>query len=333
VKGNGITMAPRLRLPSNLLFLVALLLAACQPAASGSPGASVQPSISSAPSLAAHSVYPLTLTDDAGRQVTITAAPTQIVSLAPSSTEIVCALDACDDLVGVTDFDDYPAQVADVTDVVVGAVVDVEKVVAADPELILAAGNGFTPTTVIDQLTGLGYPVLSLYPHDLAGVYDDISLVGEAIDAQRVADQLRTSLRARAAAVATAVAGAERPRTFYEVSVFEGSIYTAGKDSFLASLLSQAGGEPITGDPASTAIQLEDLIAADPELILLGDAAYDPTITAESVAARAGWAEITAVKDGHIVVVLDDVVVTRPGPRIVDGLEALAKAIHPELFP
>jgi iron complex transport system substrate-binding protein len=148
-----------------------------------------------------------------------------------------------------------------------------------------------------------------------------------------VADQLRTSLRARADAVATAVAGAERPRTFYEVSVFEGSIYTAGKDSFLASLLSQAGGEPITGDPASTAIQLEDLIAADPELILLGDAAYDPTITAESVAARAGWAEITAVKDGHIVVVLDDVVVTRPGPRIVDGLEALAKAIHPELFP
>jgi iron complex transport system substrate-binding protein len=333
VKGNGITMAPRLRLPSTLLFLVALLLAACRPAASGSPSASVQPSISSAPSAAAHSVYPLTLTDDAGQQVTITAAPTRIVSLAPSNTEIVCALDACDDLVGVTDFDDYPAQVADVTDVVVGAVVDVEKVVAADPELILAAGNGLTPTTVIDQLTRLGYAVLSLYPHDLAGVYDDISLVGKAIDAQGVADQLVTSLQARADAVATAVAGAERPRTFYEVGVFEGSIYTAGKESFLASLISLAGGEPITGDPASTAIQLEDLIAADPELILLGDAAYDPTITPSSVAARAGWGEMTAVGDGHLVMVLDDVVITRPGPRIVDGLEALAKAIHPELFP
>jgi iron complex transport system substrate-binding protein len=265
--------------------------------------------------------------------VTLTAAPTRIISLAPSNTEIVCALDACDDLVGVTDFDDYPAQVADVTDVVVGAVVDVEKVVAADPELILAAGNGLTPTTVIDQLTGLGYPVLSLYPHDLASVYDDISLVGEAIDAQGAAGQLLTSLRARADAVATAVAGAERPRTFYEVGVFEGSIYTAGKDSFLASLISLAGGEPITGDPASTAIQLEDLIAADPELILLGDAAYDPSITAESVAARAGWGDMTGVRDGHVVVVLEDVVITRPGPRIVDGLEALAKAIHPELFP
>jgi iron complex transport system substrate-binding protein len=117
------------------------------------------------------------------------------------------------------------------------------------------------------------------------------------------------------------------------VGVFEGSIYTAGKDSFLASLISLAGGEPIVGDAASTAIQLEDLIAADPELILLGDAAYDPTITAASVAARPGWSEMTAVKDGQIVVVLDDLVITRPGPRIVDGLEALAKAIHPELFP
>lgn len=326
-------MTPRLRLPSTLLFLVALLLTACGPAASGSPSASVQPSISSAPNAAAHSVYPLTLSDDAGRQVTITAAPTRIVSLAPSNTEIICALGACDDLVGVTDFDDYPAQVADVTDVVVGAVVDVEKVVAADPELIVAAGNGLTPTTVIDQLTDLGYPVLSLYPHDLAGVYDDISLVGDAIDARGVADDLVTSLQARADTVATAVAGADRPRTFYEVGVFEGSIYTAGKDSFLASLVSLAGGEPITGDPASTAIQLEDLIAADPELILLGDAAYDATITAESVTARAGWGDMTAVKKGHVVVVLDDVVITRPGPRIVDGLEALAKAIHPELFP
>jgi len=326
-------MTPRLRLPSTLVFLVALLVAACTPAGSGSPSATTLPSVSSAPSAPAHSVYPLTLTDDAGRQVTISAAPTRIVSLAPSNTEIACALDACDDLVGVTDFDAYPTQVADVTDVVVGAVVDVEKVVAAEPELILAAGNELTPTTVIDQLTNLGYPVLALYPHDLEGVYDDISLVGEAIDAQTAAEELVTSLEAREAAVVAAVTGAERPRTFYEVGVFEGSIYTAGKASFLASLISLAGGEPILGDAASTAIQLEDLISADPELILLGDASYDRTITLESIAARSGWGAMSAVRDGHIVVVLDDLVITRPGPRIVDGLEALAKAIHPELFP
>jgi iron complex transport system substrate-binding protein len=325
-------MALRLR-RSLLISLLALVVAACAPASSGSPGTSLQPSVSAAPSVSAHSLYPLTLTDDAGRQVTIPALPTRIVSLAPSNTEIVCALDACDQLVGVTDFDDYPAQVADVTHVVVGAVVDLEKVAAAQPQLILAAGNELTPSSVIDQLTQLGYPVLSLYPHDLDGVYDDIALVAAAIDAKSAADELVTSLRAREAAVTSAVASAQAPRTFYEVGVFEGSIYTAGKDSFLASLISLAGGEPITGDPASTAIQLEDLIAADPELILLGDAAYDPSITPATVATRSGWSDMTAVTDGRIVVVLDDPVITRPGPRIVDGLEAMARAIHPELFP
>ena len=324
-------MAPRLRLPATLTLLVALLLAACAPTGSGSPSAA--PSSSSAPSAATRTVYPLTLTDDAGRQVTISAAPTRIVSLAPSNTEIACALDACDELVGVTDFDDYPAQVADVADVVIGAVVDIEKVVAADPDLILAAGNEATPTSVIDQLTDLGYPVLALYPHDLHEVYDDISLVAEAIDAQATAGSVVAGLQAREEAVVESVAGAERPRTFYEVGVFEGSIYTAGKDSFLASLISLAGGEPILGDAASTAIQLEDLISADPELILLGDATYDQTVTAESVAARSGWGGMTAVQDGRIVIVLDDLVITRPGPRIVDGLEALAMAIHPELVP
>jgi len=212
-------------------------------------------------------------------------------------------------------------------------VVDVEKVIAADPDLILAAGNEATSTAVIDQLTDLGYPVLALYPQDLQGVYDDIALVGEAIDAQGTAEELVTSLKAREAAVVAAVAGAERPRTFYEVGVFEGSIYTAGKDSFLASLISLAGGEPILGDAASTAIQLEDLISADPELILLGDASYDASVTVESIAARSGWSDMTAVREGRIVIVLEDLVITRPGPRIVDGLEALARAIHPELFP
>src|SRR3990170_3093079 len=121
------------RVPRVLLaLLVAALLAACQPAAGGTPTpASTAPSTSVS---AAAPAYPLTLTDDAGNEVTLAADPQRIVSLAPSNTEIVCAVGACDELVGVTDFDDYPPQVADVEDVVVGAQVDVEKVVAAEPD-------------------------------------------------------------------------------------------------------------------------------------------------------------------------------------------------------
>jgi len=314
--------ARRIRAFAPLLLILAV---ACQPT---SPSLS-PPTASMAPSAAA---YPLILTDDAGRQVTLPAEPERIVSLAPSNTEIVCALDACDRLVGVTDFDDYPAEVAGIPDVVIFAVVDIELVVDADPDLILAAGKELTPSAVITELTDLGYPVLVLYPESLDEVLEDIELIGAAINARDQADSLTADLSVRVAAVGDVVAGAARPRTFYEVGVFEGAIYTAGRDSFLASLIELSGGDPITGDPVTFSIALEDLLVADPELILLGDAAYDPSVTPEAVAARTGWGAMSAVQNGRVVVMLADPVITRPGPRIVDGLEALARAIHPDRF-
>ena len=322
-------MAPRVRL---LLLALSLVLPACARA----PGASQPPPTPIPSSLVAKpeavTSYPLTLTDDAAREVTIAADPERIVSLAPSNTEIACALDSCEQLVGVTDFDDYPPEVAEVEKVVVFAQVDVEKVVAAEPDLVLAAGNELTPTAVIDQLGELGVTVLVLYPESLDEVYDNVELVGTVLDEQVAASELVEVMQARVEAVEDAVAEADSPRVFYEVSIFEGTIYTAGEGSFIASLLETAGGDPITGDALSTSIALEDLVAADPELILLGDATYDETITPESVAARPGWDAMTAVEDGQVLVVTDDVVITRPGPRIVDGLEALARAIHPDAF-
>ena len=322
-------MVPRfLRTP----VLLIVLLAACAPAPSSTPGSTVAASLSPSAAPSDPPAYPVTLSDDAGRSVTLAAEPERIVSLAPSNTEIVCALDACDLIVGVTDFDDYPPEVADVDKVVTMAQVDVEAVVAAEPDLVIAAGNELTPTAVIEQLSDLGLAVMTLYPESLDEIYADIELVGRALDRDEAARTLVEDMESRVEAVQTAVVDLERPRTFYEVGVFEGAIYTAGDGSFLASLVETAGGEPITGDALSTSIQLEDLVAADPELILLGDASYDPSITAESVAARPGWETMTAVAEGRVVPVAEDIVITRPGPRIVDGLEALARAIHPDAF-
>jgi iron complex transport system substrate-binding protein len=260
----------------------------------------------------------------------------RIVSLAPSNTEIVCALGACDRLVGVTDFDDFPAQVADVPDVVIAASVDVELVVAAEPDLVLAAGNELTPSAVIEQLDGLGLPVLVLYPETLEEVYADIELLGAALGRRPAAAELVASMQARVADVVAAVEGAERPLTLYEVFHAEGTTYTAGEGSFLASLLELAGATPLVGD-AQGVIDAEALVAADPELILLGTASYDPSLAEpeaalETVGARAGWADLAAVRDGAVIPYLDDITTTRPGPRIVDGLEALARAIHPDRF-
>lgn len=315
------------RFPLRLLPLL-FVLAACgvTPAASPSVPGSASPSITPGG-------YPLTLTDDAGRSVTIAAAPERVVSLAPSNTEIVCALGACDRLVGVTDFDNYPAEVSAVPDVVINATVDVEKVVAAEPDLVLAAGNELTPSSVITELAGLGLPVLVVYPGSLDEVISTVQLVGAALGTADATQSLVARMQGDRDAVLAAVAGLPRPRVFYEVGVYEGVIYTAGDGSFLSSMIDLAGAEPILGDALTTSIALEDLVAADPELILLGDATYDATITPASVAARPGWGTMTAVVDGQIVVVLEDLIITRPGPRIIEGLAALARAIHPEAFP
>lgn len=312
-----------------LPLVAAMTLVGCAPSTSGTDAPRSADASPIASTVERPAAFPVTLTDDAGREVTIAEAPQRIVSLAPSNTEIVCALDACDRLVGVTDFDDYPPEVADVDKVVTMATVDVEAVVAAEPDLVLAAGNELTPTSVIDQLVELGMSVLVLYPESLDEVAADIAMVGTALDRTDSATAMVDEMTMRVDDVEAAVAGLERPRTFYEVSVFEGTIYTAGEGSFLASLIEIAGGDPITGDALSTSIEIEDLVAADPELILLGDATYDPTITPETLAARPGWDSMTAVTSGSVVVITDDLLITRPGPRIVDGLEALVRAIHP----
>jgi iron complex transport system substrate-binding protein len=344
VKGNGITMA---RIPIRLLLSILallLVLAACAPSGGAPPSGSASaadpslaPTASPSPSATATTAaFPVTIADGVGNEVTLESAPERIVSLAPSNTEIVCALGACDRLVGVTDFDDYPPEVAEIDKVVVAATVDVERVVAAEPDLVLAAGNELTPSAVLDQLAELELPVLVLYPESLDEVKTDIELVATALDRRAEADALIADMEVRIDDVTTAVEGAERPATLYEVFHSEGTTYTAGEGSFLASMIELAGGDPVTGD-AQGVIGAEDLVAADPQLILLGTASYDPSLgepeaALESVSSRPGWAELTAVRDGAVVPYLDDIVTTRPGPRIVEGLEALARAIHPDRF-
>jgi iron complex transport system substrate-binding protein len=345
VKGNGITMALHRSARLPLVLLASLALSACAsadapPSTDAPPSAGVASAspVADSPvaSASAAPAFPVTVTDDTGRDVEIAEPPDRIVSLAPSNTELVCALGACDRLVGVTDFDDYPEEVTDVPDVVIAAQVDVELVVGAEPDLVLAAGNELTPTPVIEQLEELGLTILVLYPESLDEVADNVRLLGSVLDADDAADEIATEMEDRVAEVVAAVDGAERPRTLYEVFHAEGVTYTAGDGSFLASMLELAGAEPVVGDAQGT-LAAEALVAADPELVLLGTASYDPSLAdpdaaLAAVSSRPGWADLTAVRDGRVQPYLDDIVTTRPGPRIVEGLEALARAIHPDRF-
>lgn len=272
--------------------------------------------------------FPLTLTDDEGTKIELKTQPAKIVSLTAAETEVLFKLGVGDKLVGkVADLSLYPPEAAAIPDVAKPGSVDVERIVALNADLVIAGGNNFNPPDKITQLRALGVPVLVVYAPDVAGVLKDIGLTGQAVGKSAEASDLTASMQAAFDQVAAATADFAKPRVFYELDATQ-KIYTAADKSFLAEMISLAGGTPITtGSTTNFEISLEKLVTADPELILLGDAAYGTTV--DSVKQRNGWATMTAVKSGAIRPI-DDIVVSRPGPRLVDGLRALALAIHPD---
>ena len=329
---------------------VGVSLAACSTPATGGSGPTVTPVPTTAPPVTApptaaptiaptpvatptpSPAFPVTLTDDDGATLTLDARPERIVSLTPAVTETLFALGAGDRLVANTDFDDFPEQVKALPHVASYTGVDVEKIVGLEPDLVIAGGNGFNPPEAIARLRSLGIPVVVVYADSVEGILRDIELVGSAVGDAAAATALTAWMRDRIAGISAAASAATgpsgAPRVFYELDATN-EIYGPAPDSFIAAMVALAGGDPITtGDPAVFAIPLETLVAADPQVIVLGDAAYGTT--PEAVAQRPGWAAMTAVKDGAVRPV-DDTIVTRPGPRIVEGLRALALAIDPTL--
>jgi iron complex transport system substrate-binding protein len=333
--------------PTLLIVLVAVLLAACSsggttsipPDATGStvPATTASPSpvVTVEPTAAA--AFPVSLTDDEGTVVELAAEPQRIVSLSPANTEIVFALGAGDRVVATDNSSDYPPEAADLPDVIsfegFTTVVDVEQIVSLGADLVLAAGLGFTPPDAVAQLRELGVPVVVVYAPTVEAVYEDIELIGTAIGAADEATELTASMRTEIDAIAAAVADAgTAPSVYYEIGYdgTTGAIYAPADASFVAEMVTLAGGDVITtGDPNSYEIPLEVLISADPEVIVLGvNAFYAPT--AEEVAARPGWDVMSAVVNGDIRSV-NDTEITRPGPRLATGLRNLAAVIWPDV--
>jgi cobalamin transport system substrate-binding protein len=331
-----------LRLAARRLGLVvlAVLLAGCTGAATAlpavsSPSASLAaasaatpaPSASASPSASAAS-WPLQLTDDQGTAVTIPARPTHIVSLTPATTETLFALGVGDRVVGRTDFDDYPPAAKKVAPVASYTSVNVEKIVGLGADLVLAGGNHFNDPAAIAKLRSLGIPVLVLYAPDVETVLKDIDLVGEAVGASDRATAITTPMQSDIAAVIRATGSLDRPRVFYELDATK-DIYGPTDSSFLAQMLTYAGADPITtGSSTVSSIPLEKLVAADPQVILLADGAFGTTPA--QVEARPGWGGMTAVRTGAVRAI-DDTTVSRPGPRLAEGLRLLAMTIHPDL--
>lgn len=279
---------------------------------------------------------PITITDDLNRTVTVAEIPQRIVSLSPSNTEILFALDLGDKVVGVTDFCDYPEDLLAKIDAGeirrVGAPwpsFSLETIVSLDPDLAFAVGE--TVPDYVNDLESLGIPVVILQPHDIDDILQDIELVGEITGKETEADELIDEMEAHMVSTGTITASANTtPTVFYELDAFNPALpWTAGSGTFVDILISLAAGENIASAVEGwTTFDLEDLITSDPDMIILGD--Y-PWVSPEDVMAREGWGTLRAIQNGSIYPINVDLV-SRPGPRIFDGLEEMAKIIHPELF-
>src|SRR3954453_2680166 len=285
VRGASVDpLARSIRRRAAALATFAALLAGC----TGAPTVSAPPSVGSssvkaAPAApppatarpAASVTFPLSLTDDEGGTLALPAPPQKIASLTPAVTETLFRLRVAERVVGrVDDPTLYPPEAKDVPIVAKAGSVDVEKIVSLGADLVIAGGNGFNPPDAIAKLRSLKVPVLVVYAPDVDGVFKDIELIGDSVGERAAARALTASMPAGFDQVSAATANLPHPRTFYEIDATK-EIFGPAKGSFLESMVRLAGGDPVTtGSTTAFSIPLERLVAADPELILLGDAAY-----------------------------------------------------------
>ena len=296
----------------SILFIVlSLLLAAC---GSTAPAAG-----------------PLKFTDGLGREVSLKGPAQRVVSLAPSNTEILFAVGAGKQTVGRDEFSDYPPEVEGISKV--GGSMgqySTEAVVALKPDLVLAAE--INAPELVKQLEDLGLTVYYLKtPKTLEEMYANLEIVGQLTGHDT--GQLVDSLKKRVQAVDQKILPlSARPSVFYEIDATDpAKPYTYGPGSFGDLLIVRAGGYNIGNqltDPYPQ-MSLEQIVVSNPSIILLGDSMWGTT--AEAVKSRPGWEGIEAVKSGNILP-FDDNLVSRPGPRLVDGLEQLARLLHPGAF-
>jgi iron complex transport system substrate-binding protein len=307
----------------SIVLVIAVVTAACARGTSTAPPASETPATGGAS-------FPITITDDDGVAITLEAPPDRIVTFAPSATEIVFALGLGDRLVGVAGaFDNYPAAAKGIDEIGgagdFGVDPNIEKVVSLRPDLFLTISGG---DQWKERLRDLGVPVFTTDSTDLADVFHDIETVGRLTGTVGAAGEIVAMMRAEATDIGARVAGDPAVRCFYEV--YYPPLTTVGPDTFIGDLLGRAGCRSVSARARSDYPQwsVEDLVRQDPEVYLVSS---ESGATPKAVASRPGFDAVAAIDAGRVIPVDADLV-SRPGPRVVDGLRLLARALHPEAF-
>lgn len=254
--------------------------------------------------------------------------PERIISLAPSLTEIVYAVGAGDRLVGNTTYCDYPPEAQAVTKVGDTLNPNIESIVALRPQLILVS-TASQLEAFTKQLDERGIAFYVTDPRDLEGVFRSIGALGDLLGERERAAQVVQNLRARAATVEERVKASKPLSVFYQVSAEP--LYTAGRESFITDLIRRAGGQSVTADVEGAWPRYSDeaALASRPEAIIM------PTGDSMGAAANADIAASlrkSPAAQNHRIIRINGDYLSRPGPRLVEGLEQMAHALHPEAF-
>ncbi|MCE2851497.1 MAG: ABC transporter substrate-binding protein [Roseiflexaceae bacterium] len=312
----------------RLLMCLGLVLVACTPATSSSEAST--PVVATAQP---ERVAPATIRDGAGREVTIPATVGRVVSLAPSTTEIVYVLGKGDTMQAVDMFSDFPADVAALPKISnPDMTYNYEQIATLKPDVVFAAAiTSPDAITAIEKL-GITVVVVGTFTTTMASVQADIRLVGTVLGVTDAATALNEQMQARWDQIAAKVATvSSKPKVFWELDATDPSKpYTVGKGSFISDIIATAGAVNVFADVDNPypQVSIEQVVIAAPDIIILSDAAYG--VTAEQVVARPGWQTIPAVQQNAIYPI-DDNLVSRPGPRIVEGLAAVVAIVHPEV--
>jgi iron complex transport system substrate-binding protein len=276
------------------------------------------------PAVSARSVI-----DQVGRNVTVPDDPRKIIALAPSITEIIYDLGEERRLQGVTQYSDYPTQARDLPRVGSYVRLDLEKIIALQPDLCLAIKDG-NPKQIIDKIVALGIPVYVIEPRSLEHTMDTIARIGTLLNAEQAAAKVVADMQGRITRVQTAVKKTGyRPRVFFQIDAEP--LVSAGNHTFIHELIELAGGiNTAAGEDPYPRYSWEDILVLQPDIVLISSMAggLEPR---ELVRAWQQWKQLKAVINKKIFVVDADLF-DRPTPRLVDGLELIAGIIHPELF-
>lgn len=273
--------------------------------------------------------YPLTVKDATGEEFTFDKAPERIVSVSPAETESLFALGLDQEIVGVSDYDDYPQ--AATTKPKMGGITkpNEEAIIAANPDIVFTGIS--MKEDVVKKFRDLGISIFKVDPKSYDDVISNIELYGQITDRQQEAKDIVDNMKKVREDVQAAVKdAAEKKKVYVEFSPG----WTVGKGEFMNELIEIAGAENIAATETGWInINEENIIKSNPDVILYSAGLIDTETNKpleELIKNRQGWDQITAVKDNHVIGV-DSNLISRPGPRVADGLKEVAKAIYPDL--